>query len=90
MPWMALARVRPRVQRVVPALHLRLDRHQARRLRRAVPLIEERLRHHDQRLMLIEGSESFLEDLTRADWDNPDERTLQLKDLHQELEEEVN
>ena len=61
--------------------------HQARRLRRAVPLIEERLRHHDQRLMLIEGSESFLEDLTRADWDNPDERTLQLKDLHQELEE---
>ena len=61
--------------------------HRARRLRRAVPLIEERLQHHDQRLMLIEGSESFLEDLTRADWDNPDERSLQLKDLHQELEE---
>ena len=61
--------------------------HQARRLRRAVPLIEERLKHHDQRLMLIEGSESFLEDLTRADWDNPDERSLQLRDLQQELEE---
>ena len=61
--------------------------HRARRLRRAVPLIEERLQHHDQRLMLIEGSESFLEDLTHADWDNPDERSLQLKDLHQELEE---
>ena len=61
--------------------------HQARRLRRAVPLIEERLKHHDQRLILIEGSESFLEDLTHADWDNPMERSLQLKDLHQELEE---
>ena len=61
--------------------------HRARRLRRAVPLIEERLQHHDRRLMLIEGSESFLEDLTCADWDNPDERSLQLKDLHQELEE---
>lgn len=36
MPWMALVRVRPRVQRVVPALHLRLDRHQARRLREFV------------------------------------------------------
>jgi hypothetical protein len=33
---MALARVRPRVQRVLPALHLRLDRHQARRLREFV------------------------------------------------------
>jgi len=36
LPWMALVRVRPRVQRVVPALHLRLDRHQARRLREFV------------------------------------------------------
>lgn len=61
--------------------------HQARRLRRAVPLIEERLKHHDQRLMLIEGSESFLEDLTQADWDDPDERSLQLRNLQQELEE---
>ena len=37
--------------------------------------------------MLIEGSESFLEDLTQADWDDPDERSLQLRNLQQELEE---
>jgi predicted ribosome quality control (RQC) complex YloA/Tae2 family protein len=57
----------------------------ARRLRRAVPLIEERLRHHDQRLLLLDGSECFLDDLIRADWDDPDDRSGQLKDLKAEL-----
>ena len=59
----------------------------ARRLRRAIPVIEERLRHHDQRLALLDGSESFLEDLIQAEWDDPAERSQQLEDLKLELEE---
>ena len=59
----------------------------ARRLRRAIPVIEERLRHHDQRLALLDGSESFLEDLIQAEWDDPAERSRQLEDLKRELEE---
>ena len=59
----------------------------ARRLRRAIPVIEERLRHHDQRLALLDGSESFLEDLIQAEWDDPAERSQQLEDLKFELED---
>ena len=39
----------------------------ARKLRRAVPALEERLQHHQSRLVLLEGSESFLEELIGAD-----------------------
>jgi len=59
----------------------------AKRLRRSIPLIEERLIHHDQRLALIEGSESFLRDLMQADWDEADARKRQLLELKVELEE---
>ena len=59
----------------------------AKRLRRSIPLIEERLIHHDQRLSLIEGSESFLSDLMQADWDEADARKRQLLELKVELEE---
>ncbi len=59
----------------------------AKRLRRSIPLIEERLVHHDQRLALIEGSESFLADLIQADWDDADDRNRQLRELKLELED---
>ena len=59
----------------------------AKRLRRSIPLIEERLIHHDQRLALIEGSESFLSDLIQADWNDADDRRRQLLELKVELEE---
>ena len=59
----------------------------AKRLRRSIPLIEERLVHHDQRLALIEGSASFLTDLIQADWDDADDRNRQLRELKVELEE---
>ena len=59
----------------------------AKRLRRSIPLIEERLIHHDRRLALIEGSESFLSDLMQADWDDPDDRRRLLLELKVELEE---
>ncbi|NDD44023.1 MAG: DUF814 domain-containing protein [Synechococcaceae bacterium WB9_4xB_025] len=59
----------------------------ARKLRRAVPQLEERERHHQQRLQLIEGSDGFLEDLLTASWDEALERVGRLKELKQELEE---
>ncbi|WP_413323405.1 NFACT family protein [Synechococcus sp. MIT S9503] len=59
----------------------------AKRLRRSIPLIEQRLIHHDQRLALIDGSESFLTDLMQADWDEADARKRQLLELKVELEE---
>ena len=59
----------------------------AKRLRRSIPLIEERLVHHDQRLALIEGSESFLADLIQADWDDADDRNRQLRELKLELDD---
>ena len=59
----------------------------AKRLRRSIPLIEERLVHHDQRLALIEGSASFLTDLIQADWDDAEDRNRQLRELKLELED---
>ena len=59
----------------------------ARRLRRSIPSIEERLDHHDQRLALIDGSENFLTDLMQADWDDSDDRIRQLRELRVELED---
>ena len=59
----------------------------ARKLRRAVPLLEERQRHHRQRLELIEGSESFLEDVLASDWDQGGDRLLHLEDLRREAQD---
>ena len=59
----------------------------AKRLRRSIPLIKERLVHHDQRLALIDGSASFLADLMQADWDDADDRNRQLRELKVELED---
>ena len=59
----------------------------AKRLRRSIPLIEERLVHHDQRLALIDGSAGFLADLMQADWDDADDRNRQLLELKVELED---
>ncbi len=59
----------------------------AKRLRRSIPLIEERLVHHDQRLALIDGSAGFMADLMQADWDDADDRNRQLLELKVELED---
>ena len=59
----------------------------ARKLRRAVPALEERLQHHQSRLVLLEGSESFLEELIGADWDGIEARTKSLLDLREELDD---
>ena len=59
----------------------------ARKLRRAVPALEERLQHHQSRLVLLEGSESFLEELIGADWDGLEARTKSLLDLREELDD---
>jgi predicted ribosome quality control (RQC) complex YloA/Tae2 family protein len=59
----------------------------ARKLRRAVPALEERMKHHQSRLVLLEGSESFLEELIDADWDGLGARTQSLLDLREELDD---
>ncbi len=59
----------------------------ARKLRRAVPALLERLQHHQGRLMLLEGSESFLEELVGADWEGLEARTKSLLDLREELDD---
>jgi len=59
----------------------------AKKLRRAVPLLEERMRHHEQRLTLIDGSEAFLDDVLAADWDRSEERIRRLQDLRLEAQD---
>ena len=59
----------------------------AKKLRRAVPLLEERQRHHRQRLELIDGTEAFLEDVLNADWDQSEHRLQRLSDLRLEAQE---
>ncbi len=59
----------------------------ARKLRRAVPALEERLQHHQSRLLVLEGSQSFLEELIGADWDGLEARTKSLLDLREELDD---
>ena len=59
----------------------------AKKLRRAVPQLEERQRHHRQRLALIEGSEAFLEELLAADWDDGEQRLKRLSELRLEAQE---
>ena len=59
----------------------------ARKLRRSVAVLEERIQHHQQRLRLIEGSEAFIEDLAEAQWEDPTPRLKALEDLWQELDD---
>ncbi|MFL0743587.1 MAG: NFACT family protein [Prochlorococcus sp.] len=59
----------------------------AKRFRRSVPVLKERLEHHQQRLLLIEGSEMFLEDLLAANWEEQGERLIRLRELQQELDD---
>ena len=59
----------------------------ARKLRRAVPQLEERQRHHRQRLALIDGSEAFLEEVLSAGWDCPRQRLERLNELRLEAQE---
>ena len=59
----------------------------AKKLRRAVPQLEERQRHHHQRLALIDGSEAFLDDVLAADWDQSEQRLQRLSELRHEAQE---
>ena len=59
----------------------------ARKLRRSVAVLEERIQHHQQRLRLIEGSEAFIEDLAGAQWEDPTPRLKALEDLWRELDD---
>ena len=59
----------------------------ARKLRRSVAVLKERIDHHSQRLALINGSETFIEDLQRAAWQDTAPRLNAIDDLKGELEE---
>ena len=56
----------------------------ARKMRRSVAVLQERIQHHKQRLTLIEGSESFIDDLYGAGWENAAARINALQDLRNE------
>lgn len=62
----------------------------ARKLRRSVAVLEERLTHHRRRLDLINGSEAFIEDLQIAHWQEVAPRLTALQELRSELEELLN
>ena len=62
----------------------------ARKLRRSVAVLEERISHHAGRLELITGSEAFIEDLQAAGWQDIPSRIEALSGLKQELEELLN
>ena len=59
----------------------------ARKLRRSSSVLLERIAHHQQRIQLIEGSESFMEDLHAAKWEKKEDRLVRLQDLRLELED---
>ena len=56
----------------------------ARKMRRSVAVLKERIEHHKQRLSLIEGSETFIDDLYGAGWENASARIKALQDLRSE------
>ena len=45
------------------------------------------MRHHKQRLTLIDGSEAFLDDVLAADWDRSEERIRRLQELRLEAQD---
>ena len=59
----------------------------AKKLRRARPILEERIKHHQQRLELINGSETFINDLLGARWQPCSSRLSALRGLLDELED---
>ena len=59
----------------------------AKKLRRSRPILEQRLKHHQQRLDLITASETFVEDQQSATWQDGPARLAALKDLREELDE---
>ena len=62
----------------------------ARKLRRSVAVLEERITHHTGRLELISGSEAFIEDLQAAEWQDKPSRVEALTALKRELEDLLN
>ena len=59
----------------------------ARKLRRSVAVLTERIQHHESRLGMISGSEAFIDDLREASWQTMTSRIEALTDLKRELEE---
>lgn len=62
----------------------------ARKLRRSVAVLKERIQHHEERLRLIEGSEVFIEDLASSHWEELPPRLQALEDLCRELDDLLN
>ena len=62
----------------------------ARKLRRSVAVLNERIQHHEQRLQLIEASEVFIDDLATSHWEDLPPRLLALEDLCSELDDLLN
>ncbi|RPF79070.1 NFACT family protein [Synechococcus sp. CC9616] len=62
----------------------------ARKLRRSVAVLNERIQHHEQRLQLIEASEVFIDDLATSHWEDLPPRLLALEDLCNELDDLLN
>ncbi|WP_226414046.1 NFACT family protein [Synechococcus sp. MU1642] len=59
----------------------------AKKLRRSRPILEQRLKHHQRRLELINESETFMEDQLSATWQDCPARLSALNDLREELDE---
>jgi len=60
---------------------------QAKKQRRSVSALKQRLEHHQLRLELINGSESFLEDLLISNNESHGQRLIRLQELAQELDD---
>ncbi|MDC0310540.1 NFACT family protein [bacterium] len=59
----------------------------ARKLRRSVAILNERIDHHQQRLTLIHGSEGFIEEQLDAMWQDDLARKIGLQELQRELDD---
>ena len=59
----------------------------ARKLRRSVAILKERIDHHQQRLALIQGSEGFIEEQLDAMWQDDLARKIGLQELQRELDD---
>ena len=59
----------------------------ARKLRRSVAILNERIDHHQQRLALIHGSEGFIEEQLEAMWQDDLDRKIGLQELQRELDD---
>ncbi len=63
---------------------------QVKKMRRSKTIIQERIAHHNKRLEIIHGSETFLESLSTNDWEKQSERLQRLLELFEELKEILN